>query len=169
MDEMAALIEPHIPSLRRYAYALLRGDEAADDLVQDCLERAVRSWRLRPRDRQVRLWLFTILRNRFVDGVRARRLRGMPVDPSVLDQVPVAGGEDEARLAALDVLAGIEQLPEEQRSALLLVAVEEMSYADTARVLDIPVGTVMSRLARARERLKQLLERGSGPALRRVK
>ncbi|WP_445682492.1 RNA polymerase sigma factor [Radicibacter daui] len=169
MDEMAALIEPHIPSLRRYAYALLRGDEAADDLVQDCLERAVRGWRLRPRDGQVRLWLFTILRNRYIDGFRARRMRGLQVDAAVLEQVPASGVDGEARLAALDVLAGIEQLPEEQRSALLLVAVEELSYADTARVLDVPVGTVMSRLARARERLKQLLERGAGPALRRVK
>ncbi len=170
MDEMASLLEPHIPALRRYAWALLRDNEAADDLVQDCLERAISRWYLRRRDGDLKAWLFTIQRNLFLSGVRQRARRGtnlrlddLSVDPSTDDHMV-------SRLALKDALAGLETLPEEQRSVLLLVGVEDFSYEETARILAVPVGTVMSRLSRARARLAAFIEGGSRQAgLRRVK
>ena len=90
MDEIAALLEPHIPALRRYAWALLRDGDAADDLVQDCLERALARWRLRQRDGNLRAWLFTIQRNLFLSGLRRGRRRGPDVDIDALAAVPSA-------------------------------------------------------------------------------
>jgi RNA polymerase sigma-70 factor (ECF subfamily) len=166
MEEIAALVEPHIPALRRFAWALLRDEEGADDLVQDCLERAIGRWHLRRRDGNVRAWLFSILHNLFVSGLRARRRRGEHV--AFEDDMPAEASGPDGRLVIRDVLAGLDALPEEQRSVLLLVGVEELEYQEVARILDVPVGTVMSRLSRGRERLRQYL--GTGQAgLRRVK
>ena len=169
MDEIAALIEPHIPALRRYAWALLRHDDAADDLVQDCLERAISRWHLRRRDGDLRAWLFTIQRNLFIGSLRRLARRGVQVGVEALDHMPAAEGTPESALVARDVLAGLELLPEEQRSVLLLVGVEDLSYEETARVLDVPIGTVMSRLSRAREKMRHYLETGRGAPVRRVK
>jgi RNA polymerase sigma-70 factor (ECF subfamily) len=168
MEEIATLVEPHIPALRRFAWALLRDEEGADDLVQDCLERAIGRWHLRRRDGNVRAWLFTILHNLFISGLRARRRRGEHVTFED-DDIPATGESDpEGRLMLRDVLVGLDALPAEQRSVLLLVGVEELEYQEVARILDVPVGTVMSRLSRGRERLRQFL--GTGHAgLRRVK
>lgn len=167
MDEIAALIEPHIPGLRRYAWALLRDDEEADDLVQDCLERALSRWHLRRRDGNLRAWLFAIERNLFLDGWRRRQRRGSEV---ALDEAAAMQAEtQEGRSALRDVLAGLDALPEEQRSTLLLVAVEGLSYEDAAGILGVPVGTVMSRLSRARARLRRLMEGGRGVVLRSVR
>lgn len=181
-DEIAALIEPQIPALRRYARALLREREAADDLVQDTLERALAGWSGRRRDGDLRAWLFTIERNLYLAGLRRHGRRGPHLGPEALEQVAEAGLDPEARLGARDVLAGLDALPEEQRSVLLLVAVEDLTYAEAAAALGVPVGTVMSRLSRARERLRTFMETGridmrrqdiggAGPAghLRRVK
>ena len=169
MDDIATLVEPHIPALRRYAWALLRNDDAADDLVQDCLERAISRWHLRRTDGNLRAWLFTILRNQFISGVRHKATRGtqVPLD----DYAPGLGtaATQEAQLIARDALAGLDALPEEQRSVLLLVGVEDLSYEEAARVLDVPVGTVMSRLSRGRERLRQFMETGRTTAIRRIK
>jgi RNA polymerase sigma-70 factor (ECF subfamily) len=168
MDRIAELIEPQIPALRRYAWALLHNSDAADDLVQDCLERAISRWHLRRRDGDLRGWLFAIVHNLAV--TRGRRLARSGVQVS-LDETPtsiVVEASQEDRLAVRDVLSGLELLPIEQREVLLLVGVEDMSYADAAKVLDIPVGTVMSRLNRGRESLRQYLETGRTP-LRRVK
>lgn len=170
MDEIARMIEPMIPALRRYAYALLRDRETADDLVQDTLERAVAGWSRRRTDGDLRAWLFTIERNLFLQAVRRRRRAGRPVGLEALDDVPLAACPDaETALQARDVLAGLDALPEEQRSVLLLVAVEDLSYADAAAVLGVPVGTVMSRLSRARERLRVAMATGRAGLLRRVK
>jgi len=169
LDEVAALLEPQIPGLRRYAWALLRDDEAADDLVQDTLERALSRWHLRRRDGDLRAWLFTIERNLFLSGLRQRSRRGPHVGPEALDKLASSEGSQDNAAGARDVLAGLDALPEEQRSALLLVAVEDLSYAEAARVLDIPVGTVMSRLSRARERMRAFMETGRTAILRRVK
>ncbi|MGU3539779.1 RNA polymerase sigma factor [Methylobacterium sp. A54F] len=155
MDDLAVLIEPQIPALRRYATALLRQREAADDLVQDTLERAIRAWPQR-RKGDLRAWLFAILRNRYLEGVRRRR--GIEVGVEALDTIADVGADPEAALGARDVLDGIAALPEEQRSVLLLVAVEDMSYAEVAAVLAVPVGTVMSRLSRARGRMRAFLD-----------
>src|SRR5712672_618019 len=140
------------------ASALVRNHAAADDLVQDCLERAVSHWNQR-RERDPRPWLFTILHNLAVNHFRrsARQGKHITIDEANEDDF----GQDavqEQKLMYQDVLDKLARLPEDQRAVLLLVAVEDLSYADAARVLDIPVATVMSRLSRARERLQQEIE-----------
>lgn len=172
MDDVAALIEPHIPALRRYAYGLLRDPHAADDLVQDCLERALSRWHLRRREGDLRAWLFAILRNHFLTGLRQRTRRGAHVGLDDLHAPPSVEPEQEWRAGHRDLLAGLESLPEEQRSVLLLVGVEDFTYEEAARVLGVPIGTVMSRLSRGRGRLRRFLDGGqgaAGTALRSVK
>ena len=166
-DDQALLLEEQIPALRRYAFALVRDHEAADDLVQDCLERALSRWYLRRPEGDLRAWLFTILRNLYINAYRARKRRG--TGTAAGDTHPSVAPEQEAGLQARDVLAAIDQLPEEQKSLLLLIGVENLSYEQAARVLAIPVGTVMSRLSRARQRLRTFMEDGCAPLLRRVK
>jgi len=169
MDEIAALLEPHIPALRRYAWALLRDADAADDLVQDTLERAIARWRLRRRNGDLRAWLFTIERNLFLSAVRQRARRGPHLGVSALEDVASEAGHQDGAVQARDVLAGLDTLPEEQRSVLLLVGVEGLSYAEAASVLGVPRGTVMSRLSRGRQKLRQVMETGRAVGLRRVK
>ena len=169
MDEIASLLEPQIPALRRYAWALLRDSEAADDLVQDTLERAISRWSQRQREGDLRAWLFAIQRNLFLNGVRRRKARGAHVGEEALNEMQAPGMSPEAHAGLRDVLAGLDALPEEQRSILLLVGVEELSYEQAAQVLEIPVGTVMSRLSRARERLRDFMENGRSTVLRRIK
>ena len=169
MEEIARLVEPQIPSLRRYAYALLRDRDAADDLVQDTLERAVAGWPRRRAEGDLRAWLFAIERNLFLQIVRRRTRGGSPLGMEALDSVPAPIGDPDEALAARDVLAELDGLPEEQRSVVLLVAIEDLSYAEAATVLGVPVGTVMSRLSRARDRLRRFMETGRIVTLRRVK
>ncbi|MBJ6124446.1 RNA polymerase sigma factor [Microvirga splendida] len=169
MDEIASLLEPQIPALRRYAWALLRDREAADDLVQDTLERAIGRWGQRRQEGDLRAWLFTIQRNLFLNGLRQRKARGTHVGEEALADVQAPGTSPESHAGLRDVLAGLDALPEEQRSLLLLVGVEDLSYEQAAKVLGIPLGTVMSRLSRARARLREFMETGRGSALRRVK
>ncbi len=168
MADPAPLLEPLIPSLRRYAYALVREHAAADDLVQDTLERALSRWSSRRPDGDLRAWLFAILRNLHVGGHRQAQRRGASVAIDDADPADPAAGPD-AMLEAHDVLAAVDQLPEEQKSLLLLVGVEDFSYDEAARILGLPVGTVMSRLSRARKRLRSILEKGPVTLLRRVK
>jgi RNA polymerase sigma factor (sigma-70 family) len=158
MTDMLLEVEPLIPALRRYARALVRNRATADDLVQDCLERAVRRWH-QHRDGEVRAWLFAILHNLAVDQFRKTAARGrhVGIDETSESDFGEAAAQ-EHRLMYQDVLNKLARLPEEQRAVLLLVAVEDLSYADAAKVLNIPVGTVMSRLSRARERLQQQIE-----------
>jgi RNA polymerase sigma-70 factor (ECF subfamily) len=159
MPDQAALIEPHIPGLRRFACALLRGDRhGADDLVQDCLERAVSRWHLRRAEGDVRGWLYTILYNRFLSDQHRRRRRGVHDALEVAEaELPGVEGGQFSALAHRDLLRAFATLPEEQRSVLVLIAVEDLSYEEAARVLGVPIGTVMSRLSRARERLRHLM------------
>jgi len=158
MKDMLVQVEPLIPALRRYARSLVRNRAAADDLVQDCLERAVSRWYQR-RDGDVRAWLFTILHNLAVNQFRQSAARGrhVPVDEINEDNFGEAAAQEQ-KLMYQDVLNKLARLPDEQRAVLLLVAVEDLSYADAAKVLNIPAGTVMSRLFRARERLQQEIE-----------
>jgi RNA polymerase sigma-70 factor (ECF subfamily) len=169
LDEIASLLEPQIPALRRYAWALLRDREAADDLVQDTLERAISRWSQRRREGDLRAWLFTIQRNLFLNGVRQRKTRGTQVGEEALNDVQAPGTSPETHTGLRDILVGLDSLSEEQRSLLLLVGVEDLSYEQAAQVLGIPLGTVMSRLSRARARLRDFMETGHGTALRRVK
>ena len=159
MDSRAILAE--IPRLRRYARALLGDRAAADDLVQDTLERAWRrlaQWRA---GSDLRAWLFSIMHNLRVDQLRRPSLPTQALDDDCPEPPSRATQSDQLELADLD--AALRQLPDEQRAVLLLVALEEMSYAEVAAALDIPLGTVMSRLSRGRERLRLIME-GRQPA-----
>jgi RNA polymerase sigma factor (sigma-70 family) len=165
-----ALID-HIPSLRRYARALTGDAWAADDLVQDTLERACSKWRLWIVGSDLRAWLFTIMHNLFASQVRRASPRATVDVEDVAHELRSADGH---RDQAIDLQRCLLLLPDEQRAVLLLVALENLSYAQVAKVLDIPVGTVMSRLARARVRLQDLMEGAppplsSRPGLRRLK
>lgn len=143
----------HIPRLRRYARALTGNPFRADDLVQDTLERAVRKFRLwRPGD--LRAWLFSLMHNVFVNQLKARRISpDVELDENVAAPPPSASGDDIA-----DLQRSLMRLAPEQREILLLVALEDMTYAEVSRALGIPMGTVMSRLSRGRERLKKLMD-----------
>jgi RNA polymerase sigma-70 factor (ECF subfamily) len=160
MSEMAALIEPHIPALRRYAFALIREDASADDLVQDCLERAVSRWHLRRNDGDVRSWLFTILHNLFVSQRRQTLRRGPHRPLEDVDHETGVPGAQEHAITHRDMLRALASLPEEQQSVLVLIGVEDLSYTEAARVVGVPVGTIMSRLSRARDRLRGLMNGG---------
>jgi len=158
-------IEAAIPALRRYARALARDADAADDLVQDCLERAIRRHRLWRRKGPVTAWLFRILLNRFRDE-RRRYGRGLRVVGGD-DTVDIARpGSQEAHMALREVHEAMGRLPDEQRAALLLVALEGMTIAEAAAVLAINTNTLASRLARARTSLRAMTGRTSaiGPA-----
>lgn len=151
------LIEAQIPALRRFARALLRDAEAADDLVQDCLLRALSRWHLLRSEEELRAWLFAMLRNLHIDALRARARRGTAVALDLAPE-PAAAGTPEAALQFTQVMAALNRLPLEQREVLLLVGVEDFSYEATARILGIPRGTVMSRLSRGRAALRALTE-----------
>ncbi|MFO1148303.1 MAG: RNA polymerase sigma factor [Alsobacter sp.] len=161
------LIEAEIPSLRRYARALVRDPAEADDLVQDCLERVLSRWRQRRSSEPVRPWLFSIMHNQFVDQTRRRSRRGTMValDEAVL---PLQARQEDD-LACRDMLRLLQDLPPDYRSVLLLVGVEGFSYGEAARILGCPEGTVMSRLHRGRVMFRRLLDVPGRPALRRVK
>lgn len=158
--------EEHIPRLRRYAAALVRDRTRADDLVQDTLERGLRKFTLFRRGSDLRAWLFTIMHNVYVNQIRstasanALGMQTLDVEPESLDNTA----------ALLDLSNAFQRLAPEQRELILLVSLEQLSYEETAKVLDIPIGTVMSRLSRARERLRALISgEETEPYLRRVK
>jgi RNA polymerase sigma-70 factor (ECF subfamily) len=163
-------IEASIPALRRYAWSLLRDTDDADDLVQDCLVRALDRVAADPAITAVRPWLFTIMHNLFVSRWRTSRRRRvtMPGDAVANVEIPVAPEQDDA-LSRRDLLAGLDRLTEDQRQVLLLVSVEGLEYREVASILGIPVGTVMSRLSRARDNLHAHMDGTRRPMLRRVK
>jgi len=152
-----------IPRLRRYARAMLGDRAAADDLVQDTLERAwsrLQQWRP---GSDLRAWLFGIMHNLRVDQLRRPRLPTHSIDEDDFEVPTRATQTDDLELR--DIETALNHLPDEQREILLLLALEEMSYAEIASTLGIPVGTVMSRLSRGRERLR-LIMNGQQPGAR---
>jgi RNA polymerase sigma-70 factor (ECF subfamily) len=155
-----------IPRLRRYARALTGRTDAAEDLVQETLQRALEKWRLWQRERDLRPWLFSIMHNLHVDGHR----RDQRVDFCADDDlpVPVQRASQADALELRDLERALALLPPEQREVLLLVGLEELSYTEVARALQIPQGTVMSRLSRARTRLKAILAGEAAPQLKVV-
>lgn len=162
-------IEEYIPRLRRYARALTRDRTRADDLVQDTLERAWGRLHLWRRGSDLRAWLFSVMHNVFVNQLRQQQRAGilLTLDDEALHAPARATQED--GLAMRDLVAAIARLPEEYREVLLLVGLEQMRYEEVAQVLAIPIGTVMSRLSRGRERLRGLMAGAATPVLRRVK
>jgi RNA polymerase sigma-70 factor (ECF subfamily) len=163
MNEAERLVEL-IPRLRRYARALVGDRATADDLVQDTLERAWSKLHLYRRGTDLRAWLFTVMHNVHVNRVRAARATDtLEEEMPELAQRPAQGDA----LLVRDLDRAISRLPDEQRAVLLLVTLEEMSYDSVARTLDIPIGTVMSRLSRAREKLRAMMH-GQGAARLKV-
>ncbi len=152
----------HIPRLRRYARALLGDRYAADDLVQDTLERAWNKFHLWRPGSDLRAWLFAIMHNVFVNQVRSKRSE----IEKTMEELPVVAvrATQSDSLEIADVERSLRELPDEQREVLLLIAIEEMTYDEVSRALAIPIGTVMSRLSRARERMRRLIA-GVQPAV----
>jgi len=145
-----------IPRLRRYARALLGARGEADDLVQDTLERAWRKLHLWRRDTELRPWLFSIMHNIFIDQRRRAPEDTLSLDEHALE-FPIAPAQ-ERMMEMVDLESALRMLPAEQREVILLVGLEQLAYKDVAVALGIPVGTVMSRLSRGRERLRELME-----------
>ena len=165
-------IVAHIPSLRRYARALTGDAWAADDLVQDTLERACSRWRLWLAGSDLRAWLFTLMHNLFISQVRVLQRQAAAGPSQDIDEVAhELRAADAAPGLQLDLQRCLLRLPQDQRAVLLLVCVEEMEYAEVARITGVPLGTVMSRLSRARARMRELLDEPAAPAplLRRLK
>jgi|SRR5258708_36193997 RNA polymerase sigma-70 factor (ECF subfamily) len=158
------LIVPFIPNLRRYARALVGDRDGADDLVQDTLERAVRKFHLwRPGD--LRAWLFSIMHNVFVNQLKSRKI---PYSVDIDDTMIAAHIPTVTSVDVLDLQRALLVLAPEQREVVLLVALEDMTYAEVSTSLGIPIGTVMSRLSRGREKLRRSMSGESTRPLRVV-
>jgi RNA polymerase sigma-70 factor (ECF subfamily) len=169
-DDLKWLIAREIPHLRRYAVVLVGQPHQADDLVQDCLERALRKRHLWRRRGRLRSWLFRLLYRRYVDrGRQASRLR--EITDEAASELPTSQPARQEHAAQVrDIATALRRLPEEQRMAIVLVGVEGLSYEEAAQVLDVPIGTLRSRLWRGREALREVwLPRTAETALRRVK
>ena len=155
--EIYRSIEAEIPRLRRYARALARDTAAADDLVQDCLARALGKLDLWQEGTDLRAWLFTILHNQYVNQVRRAVREGVAVGLSETEPMLTQAPHQGKRLELRDLERAIAKLPDEQRSVLLLVGLEGMRYEEVAEMLDVPIGTVRSRLSRGRDALRRLM------------
>lgn len=148
-------IEAEIPRLRRYARALTRDVITADDLVQDCLTRALGKLHLWQEGSDLRAWLFTILHNQYVNHIRRAVREGASVGLNESEPLLRRAPQQSRRLELRDLERAIAKLPEEQRAVILLVGLEGMRYEEVAAVLDVPVGTIRSRLSRGREALRR--------------
>jgi RNA polymerase sigma-70 factor (ECF subfamily) len=166
---MLSRIEACIPALRRHASALLRDRQEADDLVHDCLARALDELHTRRNDVDIRAWLFAIMYNLFSRRRHPRaRLDAKSLDDTGGSSHSTPGGQ-ETTPGWNELVRELNNLPDEQRAAILLISVEDLSYTEAARVLGVSVGTLMSRLARGRERLRRVTQAKVRPSLRRVK
>jgi RNA polymerase sigma factor (sigma-70 family) len=159
-----------IPYLRRFARGLAGDAALADDLVQDCLERALAKEHLYDPSRQLRAWLYAILRNIHVSGLRRKGRAGVvkTIDDLAPEEEAVPG-EQEDQVAIRSIAEALDRLPQLHREVILLIALEDMSYREVADIIGVPVGTVMSRLSRARGALRAVLDFDERPNIRRVK
>lgn len=148
-------LHAHIGSLRRYALVLTRDAVAADDLVQETLVKAIAKAETFQRGSDLRPWLFRILHNTHVSAIRREKTRTEAAQDL---PEPVARDCQHTQLELKQVLSALDQLPEAQRNPIILIALKEMSYAEAARTLDVPLGTFMSRLGRGREALRQIVQ-----------
>ena len=169
MDDFFEKLTHCVPNLRRYARALMRDRDRADNLVLDCLDRALSRRHLWTGPGNMRAWLMTIMRNLYANEMRrlATRPWSMP-----LESVEGAGSghaDQIAMVSAREMMAAMDQLADEQRQTILLVALEGMTYQETAETLGVAIGTVMSRLSRGRARLRALMDDTGPHKLRRVK
>jgi RNA polymerase sigma-70 factor (ECF subfamily) len=156
VTDAVGVVEASIPALRRYAGTLLRDRREVDDLVHDCLVRALDRLHTRHNDAEMRPWLLAIMHNLYVSRVHQKRTRGAAVELNTVAEATLGvDARQEDQIQTREIIAAVERLPEDLRSVLLLVTVEDLSYAAVAHLLDIPIGTVMSRLSRARERIRR--------------
>ncbi len=167
MKKFESELVEQIPRLRRYARALTGTTHGADDLVQDTLERALQKQQLWHRGSRLRPWLFTIMHNLFINQVR--RTSSQPVTQDLDENIRDNGSSPESQWSFQHLQTSIATLPDEQKQVFLLVSLEGFAYEEVAKIMDIPVGTVMSRLSRARDRLRQLLSEQQQTRLRRIK
>jgi RNA polymerase sigma-70 factor (ECF subfamily) len=162
LSEFHRLIEQQIPRLRRYARALTRNRDRADDLVQDTLGRALGTEQFWQPGTNLRAWLFTIMHNQNVNNVRRDIRDSTELD---IEQISLTATTDPTAMRKMfELERALGQLPLEQRQVILLVGLEGMSYEDTAGILGIPVGTVRSRLSRGRDALRKLLDMDERPS-----
>ena len=162
-DDIRGEIAALVPRLRRFAYAICGNREEGDDLVQTACVKALS--RLDQYERGTRLdsWMFRIVQNSHIDAIRSRKRAGGPTDPEVLERLSDQGQSarrNEHRMLLARVRDAITELPDDQRAVMALVAIEGYSYKEAAAILETPIGTVMSRLARARARLMPLVAEG---------
>lgn len=158
MSEFHQLIEHQIPRLRRYARALTRNRERADDLVQDTLGRALTKEKFWQPGTNLRAWLFAIMHNQNVNNVRRDSRVSEVVDIERISETMRATTDPAASRKRFELERALAQLPLEQKQVILLVGLEGMSYEDAAGILSVPVGTVRSRLSRGRDALRELLD-----------
>jgi RNA polymerase sigma-70 factor (ECF subfamily) len=160
MTDIYRDIEAQIPRLQRYARGLARDAAAAEDLVQDCLARALAKLHLWQVGSDLRAWLFTILHNQYVNDVRRSVRAGTSVELGEAEPELWRGGDQERSLELRDLQRALARLPEAQRAPILLVAIDGLSYAAAGARLGIPVGTVRSRISRGRGALDDLMGNG---------
>ena len=158
-DPFATALIAHLPRLRRYAAALVGSVSVADDLVQDCVERALRRAETLHDPQRMGGWLRSILLHLYMDMVRVQRSRGIGIELTQIDNDLALSVPPTDRGATIDFIRALNGLSVEHRQILLLVGLEGLNYREIAEELGIPMGTVMSRLARARERLRNALEK----------
>ena len=159
MSGFPSLVEQEIPRLRRYARALTRGADRADDLVQDTLVRALTKGHLWQPGTDIRAWLFTIMHNQYVNMVRREMRDSATVDIEQLSSTLVATTDPTVGRQLVELDRAFARLPDEQREVILLVGLEGMAYESAAQILGVPIGTVRSRLSRGRDSLRQLMGR----------
>lgn len=170
MSRFENLLVEEIPALRRYAWALSGDSNQVDDLVQECLARAISRRKLWISQKGIRPWLFTILHNIFVNTLR--RAGNAPIAGSIEDyeNSAVSTSKTDTMCTLSDFERSLNQLSPDQREALLLVGMEQLSYKEASKVAGVPVGTIMSRLSRAREQLRKSFNGETKVAsIRRVK
>ena len=156
MDELQRLLAHEIPHLHRYARALLRNADAADDLVQDCLERALRKRQLWRRQGSMRSWLFRMLYNVFLNTRNTRRRERLVVPLETIEPAMTESPRQEQYVEYRAITQALDQLPTQQYTAIMLIALEGFAYDEAAWILGVPVGTLRSRLSRGRETLRTL-------------
>ncbi len=170
LSKFGVELEVHIASLRRYARSLLRNSVDAEDLVQEALARAISRADSFQTGTNLRAWLFTILHNVHVNQVRSRASRPDEVPVDAVEHRLTTPARQEERVEVREMMRAVDELPNEQRQVLMLVALEGLKYDEVAEILGIPIGTVMSRLSRAREAVRTKMANGGAAAgLRRVK
>jgi RNA polymerase sigma-70 factor, ECF subfamily len=159
MNDFGRLLEREIPRLRRYARALTRDVSRADDLVQDTLVRAIAQQHHWQCGTDLHAWLFTIMHNQNVNGVRRSLREGIAVEFDDKWPFPTAATDPTGRLSLRDLDRALARISEEQRRVILLIGLEGTSYEEAATILDVPVGTIRSRVFRGRESLRKLMDR----------